>query len=98
MADFAEGVKNAVSGSNLRTPAKALDGMNFFNMPGVMIDGKKVNRMRDLCKGKKAVMIVNVASNCSLTEQNYEGLVDLYSEYKNKGLEIIAYPCNQFFK
>jgi glutathione peroxidase-family protein len=42
--------------------------MNFFNMPGVMIDGKKVNRMGQLCKGKKAVMVVNVASQCTLTE------------------------------
>ena len=68
--------------------------MNFFDKPGVMLDGKKIKRMGDLCKGKKAVLIVNVASYCTLTSQNYEGLVDLYRQYKSKGLEIIAYPCN----
>lgn len=97
LADFAEGVKNAVAGTNLRAPTPTLDGHNFFDLPGVTIDGKKVRKMGDMCKGKKATLIVNVASNCALTTQNYEGLVKLYDEYRKLGLEIIAYPCNQFF-
>jgi len=84
--DFAEGVKNIASGSNLRAPTMALDGKNFFDMQGVMLDGKKVRKMREICQGKKAVLVVNVASNCTLTAQNYEGLVDLYRQYKSKGL------------
>lgn len=43
----------------------------------------------------KAFLIVNVASKCGLTPQ-YEGLQKLYSEYKNKGLEILAFPANEF--
>mmetsp|Transcript_16044 Transcript_16044/g.27659 ORF Transcript_16044/g.27659 Transcript_16044/m.27659 type:complete len:164 (+) Transcript_16044:33-524(+) len=44
----------------------------------------------------KVVLIVNVASQCGLTDSNYKQLVDLYTQYKSKGLEIIGFPCNQF--
>jgi len=43
----------------------------------------------------KVLLIVNVASKCGKTIQ-YEGLQKIYKKYKNKGLEIIAFPCNQF--
>jgi glutathione peroxidase len=43
----------------------------------------------------KALLIVNVASECGFTPQ-YEGLEKLYETYKEKGLEILGFPCNQF--
>lgn len=43
----------------------------------------------------KAVIIVNVASHCGFTPQ-YKGLEELYREYKDKGLVIVGFPCNQF--
>lgn len=43
----------------------------------------------------KVVLIVNTASKCGFTPQ-YEQLEELYQTYHNKGLEIIALPCNQF--
>lgn len=43
----------------------------------------------------KAFLIVNVASKCGLTPQ-YEGLQALYTEYKDQGLEILAFPANEF--
>lgn len=43
----------------------------------------------------KVLMIVNVASFCGYTPQ-YEGLEDIYQTYKNRGFEILAFPCNQF--
>ena len=43
----------------------------------------------------KTLLIVNVASECGLTF-HYEGLQELYNEYNSQGLEILAFPCNQF--
>ncbi|KAL6660682.1 hypothetical protein ACP70R_001717 [Stipagrostis hirtigluma subsp. patula] len=44
----------------------------------------------------KVLLIVNVASNCGLTNSNYKELNILYDKYREKGLEILAFPCNQF--
>jgi glutathione peroxidase len=43
----------------------------------------------------KALLVVNVASKCGFTPQ-YEGLQKLYETYKDSGLEILGFPCNQF--
>jgi glutathione peroxidase len=43
----------------------------------------------------KVLLIVNVASYCGNTPQ-YEGLENIYEKYKNKGFEILAFPCNDF--
>ncbi|CAN1194435.1 Probable glutathione peroxidase 2 [Linum perenne] len=44
----------------------------------------------------KVLLIVNVASKCGLTHANYKELNLLYQNYKDQGLEILAFPCNQF--
>lgn len=56
------------------------------------IDGKIVN-LSDY-QGK-VLLIVNVASYCGYTKQ-YSGLEAIYKKYKDKGFEILAFPCNQF--
>jgi glutathione peroxidase len=43
----------------------------------------------------KALLIVNVASQCGFTPQ-YEGLEKLYRKYSAKGFEVLGFPCNQF--
>jgi glutathione peroxidase len=43
----------------------------------------------------RVVLIVNVASKCGLTPQ-YEGLEALYRDTRDRGLEILGFPCNQF--
>jgi glutathione peroxidase len=54
------------------------------------------NNEVELSKYKdKVVLIVNVASKCGFTPQ-YEGLQKLYEQYKDQGLVILGFPCNQF--
>ena len=50
-------------------------------------------RLADLPPGP--ILIVNVASKCGFTPQ-YEGLEALYRDYKDRGLTVLGFPCNQF--
>ncbi len=44
----------------------------------------------------KVLLIVNTATGCGFTPQ-YKGLEELYRKYKDRGFEILDFPCNQFF-
>lgn len=49
----------------------------------------------DKYKGN-VVLIVNIASNCGLTKNNYAKLMELKNKYYDSGLRILSFPCNQF--
>lgn len=69
----------------------AADNKDFYSFNVKKPEGTQ--SMADY-KGK-TVLIVNVASKCGFTPQ-YEGLEALYKKYREKGLVILGFPCNQF--
>jgi len=66
--------------------------MNIYDFKVRNAKGVEVS-MADY-KGK-VLLIVNTATGCGFTPQ-YEGLQKLYDKYKDQGLEILDFPCNQF--
>ena len=64
----------------------------FYQFSAKTLQGKDVQM--EAFKGK-TVLVVNTASKCGLTPQ-YEGLEELYQKYKDQGLIILGFPCNQF--
>lgn len=68
--------------------------INILDITVKTIDG--TDKSLSDYKGK-VLLIVNVASFCGNTPQ-YEGLENIYEKYKDKGFEILAFPCNDFGK
>ena len=66
--------------------------MNIYDFKVKAQDGSEVN-LADY-KGK-VLLIVNSATGCGFTPQ-YTELHEIYTEFKDQGLEILDFPCNQF--
>ncbi len=65
---------------------------SVFEFHANSLAGKDV----DLSQYKgKVLLIVNTASNCAFTPQ-YKGLEEVYQQFKDKGVEVLGFPCNQF--
>jgi glutathione peroxidase len=64
----------------------------FYTKTATTISGEEQS-MQDY--SGQVVLVVNTASKCGFTPQ-YEGLQKLYEEYKDKGLVILGFPCDQF--
>ncbi|KAG4133155.1 hypothetical protein ERO13_D08G078300v2 [Gossypium hirsutum] len=77
-------------GASESVPQKSIHEFTVKNSKGQDVD-------LSTYKGK-VLLVVNVASKCGFTDSNYTQLTELYNKYKDKGLEILAFPCNQFLK
>ena len=65
---------------------------SFYDFTARLADGTEVS-MADY--RDKVVLAVNVASKCGFTPQ-YTGLEELHRTYKDRGLVVLGFPCNQF--
>ncbi|RLN93195.1 hypothetical protein BBJ28_00003011 [Nothophytophthora sp. Chile5] len=67
---------------------KSLYDLKDFDMAGKEVSMEKYRG--------KVVLVVNVSTLCALTPINYPQLAKLDAKYRDQGLEILAFPCNQF--
>jgi|SRR5579872_461749 len=65
---------------------------NIYAFSAPLLDGREV-RLEDF-RGR-VLLIVNTASQCGFTPQ-YAGLEKLHQVYKDRGLAVLGFPCNQF--
>jgi glutathione peroxidase len=68
-------------------PASTIHAFSAISLQGEPID---LSRYAGL-----VLLVVNVASECGFTPQ-YQGLQDLYRQYKDQGFAVLGFPCNQF--
>lgn len=75
-------------GASESVPQKSIHDFSVKDSKGKEVD-------LSTYKGK-VLLVVNVASKCGLADSNYTQLTEVYNKYKEKGFEILAFPCNQF--
>src|SRR5262249_50755002 len=90
--------RSAPAGTSCEAPVASgavfchADAMNVYDYTARTIDGEE-RSLRDY--SGKVLLVVNVASQCGLTP-HYAGLQELYGSFRDRGLVVLGFPCNQF--
>lgn len=87
-----KGILSLVFILSVHMSAKEVQMETVYDFKVKTIEGKEMTL--EPYKGK-VMLIVNVASKCGYTPQ-YDGLEALYKKYKDQGLVVLGFPCNQF--
>jgi glutathione peroxidase len=66
--------------------------MSLYDLSAKLNNGKE-KKLSDYTG--KVLLIVNTASECGFTPQ-YQGLQEIYERYKDRGFEVLGFPCDQF--
>lgn len=83
------------AGTAAKTATKS--GARAHTIFGFTVKDHLQNNLKlEAFKGKKAFLIVNVASKWGLTSRNYSELQQLHVAHSGNGLQILGFPCNQF--
>ncbi|XP_068617264.1 uncharacterized protein [Battus philenor] len=78
--------------ADANTDYKTATSIHEFTVRNIKGEEVSLSKYKD-----HVCIIVNVASQCGLTANNYKQLNELYDQYgESKGLRILAFPCNQF--
>ncbi|XP_018566915.1 glutathione peroxidase-like [Anoplophora glabripennis] len=84
----------AVVSAKMSNPENYKEAKSIYEFSAKDLNGEDVSLEK--YKGHVCI-IVNVASQCGYTKNNYAELVELHDQYaESKGLRILAFPCNQF--
>ena len=90
-------IKKSVGRAFYHTDSEKLSDSprTFFEVSAKDIKGKEV-RFADFEGKQKAFIVVNVACLCGFAYGDYKALNQLFLDNKDKGLSVLAFPCNQF--
>ncbi|MCC6796098.1 MAG: glutathione peroxidase [Candidatus Hydrogenedentes bacterium] len=86
-------VRRVIRGAGSVLPPKNGKGADISSCEVQKADGSPIKIGERY--NNQVLMIVNVASKCGFTPQ-YEALQSLHARYKDRGFEVLAFPCNEF--
>lgn len=87
-----------LTGESLTENQTEIPPTKLWQIPVVDINQKQSYFGEFRSAKKTTFLILNIATKCRLSKSNFKALNNLYSQFSEKGLEVIGFPCNQFWQ